>query len=126
MKTGKEVLERALKLLGYTNTRGEPDGVRDAALFKRGTAAVIQIYDDLKRIDRLGSRSAYIKGMNDQLELSPETIDDVMPYGVAMLLSQNEGDGDSQALFTALYSLKRVSVPRKNICRIDKLPRGGY
>ncbi|MDD4414066.1 MAG: hypothetical protein PHR14_05855 [Oscillospiraceae bacterium] len=125
MKTGKEVLERALKLLGYTNSRGELDAVRDAALFKRGTVAVIQIYEDLKRIDRSGNRLGCIKGMNDNIELSPETIDDIMPYGVAMLLAQNEGDGDSQALFAALYTRKRVTVPPKNICRIDILPRGG-
>ena len=124
MKTGKEVLERALKLLGYTNGRGELDGVSNAALLKRGAAAVIQIYDDLKRIDRLGNPSLSIRGMSDELVLSPETIDDVMPCGVAMLLAQNEGDGDSQALFAVLYSRKRASVPQRQMSRTDILPRG--
>lgn len=125
MKTGQEVLERAMLLLGYTNSYGEIDGVKDAELLKRGASAVIQIYNDLKRIDALGEAAVELSGMADVILLSPETIDDVMPYGVAMMIAQNEGDGDSQALYAALYNQKRSSVPHKTISRLDVLPGGG-
>lgn len=125
MKTGKEVLERAMLLLGYTNNYGELDGVKDAEVFKRGASAVIQIYNDLRRIDVLGERSLDLLNMADSILLSPETIDDVMPYGVAMLIAQNEGDGDSQSLFASLYNQKRSSVPHKAVRRADVLPGGG-
>ena len=126
MKTGNEVMERALRLLGYVNSRGHPDSVRDAALFKRAANAVIQIYDDLKRIDLLGDKESSLFDMTEVLKLSPSVIHDVMPYGVAMLIAQNEGDSDAQALFAALYSSKRASVPQKRKTICDVLPRGGY
>jgi len=125
MKTGKDVIERALFLLGYTNASGGFDNIRDAALFKRGVAAVIQIYEDLKRIDRMGDSLAILNSMNEEIRLSPETVSDVMPYGVAMLIAQNEGDWDSQALFSSIYSRKRLSVPGKKMKIADVLPRGG-
>lgn len=126
MKTGQEVLERALMLLGYTNSYGEIDGVKEAELFKRGGAAVTQIYNDLRRIDALGQASVDLPTMADAILLSPETVDDVMPYGVAMLLAQNEGDGDSQTLFAGLYNQKRSSVPHKAVGRLDVIPGGGH
>lgn len=125
MKTGKQVLERALYLLGYTNSSGGLDGVKDAALFKRGAVAVVQIYEDLKRLDKTGVESAKLDSMTDEIMLSPAVINDVMPYGVAMLIAQNEGDSDSQALFSAIYSRKRLSIPGKKLRITDVLPRGG-
>mgnify|MGYP001372027051 CR=1 FL=1 len=125
MKTGKDVIERALFLLGYTNASGGFDNIRDAAPLKRGVAAVIQSYEDLKRIDRMGDSLAILNSMNEEIRLSPETVSDVMPYGVAMLIAQNEGDWDSQALFSSIYSRKRLSVPGKKMKIADVLPRGG-
>ncbi len=110
--TGKEVLECAMRLLGYTNHLGDLDNVRDAELFKLGAAAVTQIYNDLRRLDRAGNPQTALEHMTDPIGLSPVTIDDIMPYGVAMLIAQNEGDGDSQALFAGLYNQKRSSVPQ--------------
>lgn len=125
MRTGRQVLERALILLGYTGMDGRPDEVRDAALFKKGEAAVRQIYDELRRIDRMGGDSP-LESMEQELVLSPAAIRNVMPYGVAMLLAQNEGDGDCQTLFSALYSRKRSSVPQRKRSVSDVLPKGGY
>ena len=125
MTTGRLVLERVLILFGYTGMDGRPDEVRDAALFKKGEAAVRQIYDELRRIDRMGGDSP-LESMEQELVLSPAAIRDVMPYGVAMLLAQNEGDGDCQTLFSALYSRKRSSVPQRKRSVSDVLPKGGY
>lgn len=125
MITGQDVLDRALRLLGYTNHNGDLENSVDAAVYKRGAAAVRQIFDDLKRVDSLGSDQHTLDEMADPIPLSAVTIDDIMPYGVAMLVAQNEGDGDNQALFSVLYGRKRASVPRAAKARRDILPRGG-
>ena len=122
LKTGKEVIERALCLLGYAGV-GSAGGAWDPALLKRAAAAVSQIYHDLSRLDKGGDTG--LCSMDEEIKLSPETVNDVMPYGVAMLVAQSEGDWDSQALFSAIYSKKRCSVPRNKARIADVLPGGG-
>ncbi len=125
MKTGKEVLEQALRLLGYTNHTGDIDAVRDAELFKSGSAKVRQIYYELQRIEHPDDIDTDFN-MTKELKLSPIAIEDVMPYGVAMLIAQSDGNYNSQTLFAQLYNQKRSSVP-KPVARVkDVIPRGGY
>lgn len=126
MKTGKEVFSRALQLLGYTNAYGEVDGTQSAELFKRGTAAVEQILTDLRRIEDPNWIMDSTLDMEAPLPLSNQAINDAMPYGVAMLLAQGESDGDSQALYSALYNAKRAGVRRPKYRIRDVMPRGGY
>ena len=125
MKTGREVLYRALQLLGYTNGYGEVDGTQDAELMKRGAAAVDQIAADLLRIER--PEGCVETGVMDTpLPFSSEAVNDAMPYGVAMLLAQGESDGDSQALYAALYSAKRAGVPHRSETVRDTFGREGF
>ena len=121
--TGRDVLNRAMQLLGYTNGYGEVDGLRDAELMKRGTAAVDQILPDLRRIEAPGWTIEGTADLDAALPLSPEAAKDVMPYGVAMLLAQGESDGDAQMLFAQLYNRKRTGVKSPSGRRIDVLPR---
>ena len=133
LSTGREVLTRALQLLGYTNGYGEVDGAQDAELLKRGRAAVAQIFTDLYAIESPDGEPAEdgpalhggLPDMDSPLPLSPRTLSDVMPYGVAMLLAQSESDGDSQGLFSILYNRKRAGVTRPSARRRDVLPWGG-
>ena len=125
MKTGKDVIVRALRLLGYTDSAGESDVLQDAVRMRRGADAVMQIYEDVKRLDACGEAYKSLLSMNEAIPLSTATVDDVMPYGVAMLLAQSEGDAESQAFFAKVYSQKRMAVPRKTVRRRDVLPRGG-
>ena len=123
MQTGRDVLYRALQLLGYTNGYGEVDGTRDAELFKRGTAAVSQILADLQRLESPGRADGAAADMDAPLPLSPEAVNDAMPYGVAMLLAQGESDGDAQSLYAQLYNQKRAGVRHPLSGRVDVLPR---
>ena len=123
MRTGREVLYRALRLLGYTDGYGRVDGARDAELLRRGTAAVEQIYADLCRVAASGGTDGWEGDLDSPLPLSLETVNDVMPYGVAMLLAQGESDGDAQSLYASLYNAKRAGTPRPSTRRTDVPPR---
>ena len=122
--TGQDVLTQALKVLTYTNRHGEIDTQRSATIFKRSLPILNQVYSDLYRIE--GSQSAFspLQDINSMVFLSDVTCRDVMPYGVAMWISQAEGDGDNQAVFSALYNQKRSSVKRPVESRQDVLPIG--
>lgn len=126
MKTGQEVLIRALELLGYTDNLGNSESLQNAELIKRGQSAVRQIYDELKRIDAAGNVNAPWAGMQNDLQLSQVTIDDVMPYGVAMIISGNSGDANLQSMYADLYNQKRKTVPKKTLTITDVIPCGGY
>lgn len=126
MQTGRDILYRALQLLGYTDGYGDIDGTQDAELMKRGTTAVMQILSDLQRIEAPQWVGDETLDMDAPLPLSVHTINDVMPYGVAMLMAQSEGDGDSQGLYSLLYNRKRAGVQHPPSFRRDVFPRGGY
>lgn len=126
MKTGQEVLTRALQLLGYSDNLGGSNSLQDAELIKRGTTAVLQIYNDIQRVEHPTTFDTEAFSMGKELQLSPVSVNDVMPYGVAMLIAQGDGNGDSQAMFADLYNQKRSSVPKSVLRRIDVIPSGGY
>lgn len=126
MKTGQEVLTRALQLLGYTDSIGGSSSLQDAELTKRGTTAVLQMYNDLQRIEHPTTFDAEPFSMGIDLKLSPVSVNDVMPYGVAMLIAQGDGNGDSQSMFAELYNQKRSSVPKSILRRTDVIPSGGW
>ena len=126
MKTAKDVLERALQLCGYVNGDGVPDRLRDADIYKRGLALVNQIYTDMFFAETPERLFHPLDGMEEEIPLSVRCVNDVMPYGVAMLLAQAEGDATAQSTFSYIYNQKRaggVKSPRKIA---DKLPRGAW
>ncbi len=51
MVTGRDVMNRALVLLNYTNRFGEVDGQQSGELYKRGLAILNQVYSDLWHIE---------------------------------------------------------------------------
>lgn len=120
MKSGREVLERALYLLNYTGGDGQLDSRQYAELFKRGLPLVNQIYSDLWRLERTDPFEEILR-MERALQLSERAVNDVMPFGVAMLLAQSESDGDHQQLFAELYNQKRSTLCRQTRRR-DVLP----
>ncbi len=126
MKTGNEVLKRALHLLGYTDSLGNVDALQDTELMKRGTTAVMQIYSDMQRIENSTEFDTEPFNMADEIKLSAVSVNDVMPYGVAMLLADMDNNGVAQAKFANIYNQKRKSIPKSIARRIDVIPRGGY
>lgn len=121
--TGQEVFRQALRLLGYTDTLGDPDSAQNTEVYKRGLAVINQLVCDLS-LSESGSMAAPLTSLRQDLPLLERTARDVLPYGVAMLLAAAQGDGDNQQLFAALYDQKRVSVRNGYERRTDTLPRG--
>ncbi len=110
MFSGQDVLEQALRLLNYTDTYGRLDGQQHGEMYKRGLAAVNQIYADLGFMDD-AQPFIPLGNLKEPLLLTDKQIQDVMPYGVAMLLAMSEGDGDNQQLYAAIYNRKRAASP---------------
>lgn len=126
MKTAKEVLERAMQLSGYVNSEGAPDRLRDADIYKRGLALVNQIYTDMFFAETPNSEFHPLRTMEEEIPLSARCINDILPYGVAMLLAQAEGDAANQSVFSYAYNQKRAGGV-KNTQRItDKMPKGEW
>lgn len=123
MRTGRDVWERAMRLLNYTDGGGRLDGMQYAELFKRALPLVNQIYGDLWFCER-GDGFCELTALDQPLHLPQRCLHDVAPYGVAMLLAQTESDGDGQQLMASLYNQKRSSMQR-TACRRDVLPVGG-
>ena len=121
--TGKEAFRRALELLGYTDSGGEPDSAAATELYKRGLAITDQLVGDLCEVES-GVCPPPLTSLSQPLPLSDTTARQVLPYGIAMLLAAARGDGDHQRLFAALYTQKRTALRRAGERRTDVLPRG--
>ncbi|MBQ9964059.1 MAG: hypothetical protein IJP14_02955 [Clostridia bacterium] len=121
--TGQDVLRRALQLLGYTDSFGEPDGRNHAEVYKRALAVTEQLVCELC-VQTGATLPAPLRSLREELPLPPHIVRGVLPYGVAMHLAAAEGDGDNQALFAALYDQKRTAMQRHLEHRTDRLPRG--
>ena len=61
--------------------------------------------------------------MNETLDLDAYTAINIMPYGVAMLLSLIGGDGERNRLFTNLYNAKRGAVLNRVDAVTDAMPK---
>ncbi len=126
MKTGKEVLERAMQLCGYVNREGVPDRLRDADIYKRGLAMVNQIFSDMFFAEIPDGDFCPLQGMDEDISLSARCVNDIMPYGVAMLLAAAEGDATNQSAFSYVYNQKRAGGVKSTRSIIDKLPTGEW
>ncbi|MBQ9414542.1 MAG: hypothetical protein IJU16_05385 [Clostridia bacterium] len=113
MRTGEEIRDRALALLNYTDNKGQLRSDLYADLYTRSLGLVNQIYGDIwysfyqDAFEELGS-------LSDTIRLPGRVIDDVMPYGVAMLMAQTVGDGDNQSLYATLYNRKRAGMTKSD------------
>lgn len=120
MKTGEQVKNRALQLLNYTDKNGRLDGSMYADVTARVLPLVNQIYSDVwyglydDGFEELGA-------ITDEFRLPERVINDVMPWGVAMLMAQTLGDADNQSLMAGLYNRKRAVLTHMR-ARKDVLP----
>ncbi len=112
--TANQIVNIAADLLGYSrNDIYKPE-------INRVINAVNAIYSDLFYIKH-ESGFKRINGLQDEIELEERILNDIMPYGVAMLLAESQGDGDNQQLFAYKYNKKRSSISQKATI-IDTLP----
>lgn len=121
--TGNDVLRQALSLLNYTDTNGNLNAANNANLNKRSLPLINQIYADLwDKTDDFSSFSA-LKSLNESLELNDYVCYNILPYGVAMLLAQSDGDADNQALYSSIYNQRRPAAFSRAGHIQDVLPR---
>lgn len=118
--TGDDLMLQAMRLLNYTNPRGDIDRLQAAELFKRGLTMVNLLLADVMPIE--GNEIRLLEALTDPLPVSDHTAAAVLPYGLAMLLAQSEGDGDNQQIMAAIYNQKRGSIRRPGNRVADVLP----
>ncbi|MBQ6829798.1 MAG: hypothetical protein IJO59_01590 [Clostridia bacterium] len=121
--TGNDILKQAYTLLNYTDHNGDIHAGNNANLSKRALAIVNQIYADLWEPRRDGSVFEVLHHLHETLDLNEHTAMNIMPYGVAMLLAQSDGDTDNQTLYASLYNQRRPSAVTQSNRIIDRLPR---
>ena len=107
--TGRNVIDSALKLLGYSEANGNIK--LPQRIINRGTTFVNVIYSELARAE--GREDfALIKNLGDEVKLSDESLTEIMPAGLAMLIAQSEGDSAEQQLWADIYNRKRTLLSR--------------
>lgn len=121
MKTGMDVFLRAMSLLGYTGIDGVVDAAQSAELVRRGLNIVNQVLADLWPLEKT-IRFTPMASIHEDVPLSVEAVEGILPYGVAMFLAQAEGDGTNQQYYASLYQQKRNAVRRYPRRRQDVLP----
>ena len=117
--TGQEIMKTATDLLGYSNANGNLQ--LSARISGKALVTVNLIYSDLWRVCNDGEFTP-LDNIHDDIYLPERAVNDVMPYGVAMMIAQSESDGDQQQLYSKLYNQKRSSLTRKETIK-DVLPR---
>lgn len=122
MKTGMDILRQAMNLLGYTNSSGEIDAGMSAELYRRGLPVVNQIYAETWPLEK-DEEFQPLSSIGQEVPLSMDAVETVMPYGVAMLFAQADGDGANQQFYATLYQQKRNYVHRPARRRRDVLPK---
>lgn len=107
--TGREMINHAMALLGYTDRIG---AYNNGTLEARAVTILNAVYNDLYTPS--DHRMAYepITDINQEIRMPVETLQDCMAYGVAMWLAQTENDGDNQQLFRSIYNQKRAHLTR--------------
>lgn len=118
--TGTEAFRRALSLLNYTEPRADGGVPGGEVLYRRALPVLNQIAADLWY---RGNTAPYptLTALNEPIPLPPAVADNVLPYGVAMLLAQLSGDADAQTLMAAQYDQRRGAAATVTYLR-DRLP----
>ena len=117
--TGQAMLKFATDLLGYSNANGNLQ--LSARITGKALVNLNLIYSDLWRICK-DEEFIPLSNIHGEINLPERVLNDVMPYGVAMMIAQNESDGDQQQLYSVLYNQKRAALSRKDSIE-DRLPR---
>lgn len=114
--TAKEMLNKAMALLGYNHNGNLADRISAAALH-----FINLVYADLWPM-RHEEEFKPIAVLADKIDLPTEVLYDVFPYGLAMFIAQSENDGDQQQIWASLYNQKRTRMSRTDKIT-DVLPR---
>ena len=116
--TARGILDRAIRLLGYTDSLGNTE--MSGRINSRAISAINFVYSDLFYLNKKEGFQG-ITDLKDEIILPEKLLNDVMPYGVAGFIAQGESDGDQQQLFMAIYNKKRLGAVRPSEIK-DVLP----
>ena len=120
--TGNDILKQAYVLLNYTDANGDINAGNNANLSKRALPIINQIYADVWQPRSVGEKFEALTNTNQPLNLDDYTAINIMPYGVAMLLAQSDGDADNQAIYSNIYNQRRCASVTQSDRIIDRLP----
>ncbi len=109
-----ELLNNALKMLGYTNADGNAEltgRIRNNAIVN-----VNLVYADLWR---MASKEPFepIKSLDDEIKLPQKATDECFLYGLAMHIARSENDGDQQQYYAVLYNSRRSGLTQYDSVR---------
>ncbi len=110
----KELLNNALKMLGYTNADGNAEltgRIRNGAI-----VTINLVYGDLWRAVCSGEFEP-IKSLDDEIKLPKKALGDMFLYGLAMHIARSENDGDQQQYFAHLYNARRAGLTQYGAVR---------
>ena len=120
--TGNEILKQAYILLNYTDNNGNIQAANNANMSKRSLSLINQIYADSWESREVGATFVPLHALHETLDLNDYTLFNIMPYGVAMLIAQSDGDTDNQTLYATLYNQRRPSAFTQSAKIADRLP----
>lgn len=107
--TASAIIKQAVDLLGYTSM-----GDTEERYMANAITAINSVYADLFYLHK-NTGFKRITSAADTLDLDERLLVDVMPYGVAAMLAQTMGDGDSQQYYATMYNLKRKALGNTTI-----------
>ena len=105
--TGTEIAQKALLLLGYSDTQGSV--ATEQRLKARALTVINTVYADLYFHSNYEIEFRPLRSMNDKIPLNERILNDIMPYGVAAYFAITESDGSSQQVFASLYNSKHAA-----------------
>lgn len=115
--TGKQIVNQALGLLGYAESNGNLQLTQ--RVMNRILPSVNLVYCDLRRVCGLDYKK--LNSLSEEIEL-PDKALDVFACGVAGYIALTEGDDNAQAVWSAEYSARRVTLSQVTEY-VDVLPR---
>lgn len=116
--TAIEILNSALKLLGYTEANGNNE--LPQRILNRAVAVTNVIYAELWRTEGKTDFKP-ISSLADKINLTERVLNEIMPCGVAMMIAGSESDGDNQSFWAEIYNRKRTTMASISE-RINELP----
>ena len=111
MKTAKQICDDALALLGYTDRIGAANGENFSPHWRAALNICNLVINEIQR--REGKEYKGITALTDTPDISERSINEVMPYGVAMHMSLIDQDFTMHEHFTTVYS-EKLSLPKKS------------
>ncbi len=115
-----EILNNALKILGYSDASGNPH--LPQTIRNRAVVTVNLVYEDLHNICK-DTPFVPINSIDDEVQLPEKVLHSAFLYGLAMHIARSENDGDQQQFYAHLYNSKRAALSKTQKVK-NTIPRG--